>query len=53
MSKEMLVGLTLRVETEKNAPDKTLWYISVSTWKSKPFGDRGDKQVVISLMTIA
>lgn len=45
ISKEMLAGLTFRVETDKNAPGKILWCFSTSVWKSEPFGDRRDEQV--------
>lgn len=33
-SKEMLAGLRLRMETEKNAPEKILWCFSVNVRKS-------------------
>lgn len=51
-SKEMLAGLTLRKEMEKNAP-KILWCFSMRMWKGKPCGNRGDEQVAIPLMTTA
>lgn len=52
ISEEMLVGLMLRMEIEKNAPEKIVGMFLPYYVKVDPLGDTGNEQVVGSLMTI-